>query len=1589
MNTKKNHHLLGSLIASTAILFSAVSHADDTEIFFGGPILDSTIKPNVLFILDNSGSMNWRLNENSVAGSNEQSRLKVLKQSFSDLITNARNINAGVMVLNPRSEYASTRRAYPITNIDANVAADVSSVASRPEILVSGDDATQNSASSTAETTASILPFGYFSNPASGSQVSTLDDSDAFHIERYSSRDYSCSLYPFGRSKNTACRPYRNQDRKEITFNSDKQIALTLFRGFNIPASASNINATLTITPANTLPYDTDIKISAELSKTAQPLNDNSQINRIFSSEITVNDPSNWTNNAPINIDVSSLINNLKSQAPSSANIESVLLRFYTTNSTDRNICMRVGGNCSASELPKLTITYNGASAVSTTESMALRFQNVGIPQGATITAARIDMVPISSANDPLTVQIKAEASNDAAVFTNSSNLVSRAKSSAVSTWAVPTSADATNPWVLSNPPEYIAGPDVSNLVQEVVNRSGWCGNNSMAFHFAPISGTGSRAVPSIDGAPGLQPTLTVSYTGGTNGCLNPIIETRITQEKNDGWEDNNNGRTVSLGASTLPLDQNFVGARFQDLPIIQGAQVLDAKVIITPSNSQSTPSLDLGIRVEDSSNSAQFTSNGGNLNERSKLTSRTCTINNAGGGWTAGTGYVCSPNNLASDIQSIFAKSGWAAGNALSLFLVPASDSNLDIRSYEGNPAESITLRLKLNSGSLTSVTRTVRSEINAIVQAMYAESGTPVVPTLEEASRYYRGARTGWENPMTHACQPNHLVLLTDGQANTNSDSSVHSRIQSLTGDTCDASVDSGEYCGRELTNHIYQNDLNSTLDGKQNITVHTIGFALDSSSNANDIKTFLRDLASPISADSTTKSTYTAANSSELNDAFNRIIQSVMSIDTTFVSPGATVNQFERTTNKNEVYFALFKPSETNRWVGNLKRYSIDDGSGNTTSLIYDADNVPAIDATTGYFKSSARSFWSSSTDGNNTAAGGAASNLPSANSRKLLTYLGNSPASAVTLNTAQHLINNSNTSFTNGHFNADSDSEREELITWLREAGDRKSMSDPLHSVPQLVTYACSTYTDNTYTSCAAEEQSVIVGTNEGYVQAFDTANGVEQFAYMPESLLSNIKKLKANENTAANQLKPYGMDNTVTLWINDANENGVIYGGKNPSSNPPTLLSGLNTGEFIYAYATMGRGGRELHALDITNRTTPKLMWFIKGGATNGFNKLGQTWSAPIRTKIQVDSTVTDVLIFAGGYDANQDNVSVRTADSVGNALYIVNATTGALIWSASNSTNTTGASLALTNMQYSMPAQPRVFDISGDGLADQILIADMGGQVWRFFINNGNAASSLVTPTDSDGNGTITNTDGIFASAMPNAVDYNNLSPSQKENNLRRFYNTPDAALVKTRDGLSMVVNIGSGYRGHPLSKAAVDRFYSFRTQLVYNPSASNPNNTTALTESNLYDATENLIQEGSDSQKADAATQMSRGRGGWYITMSNLGEKVLSRSVTIEGQVFFTSYEPSANDTSSCKAAAGTGRFYAVNLLDATPLVKNVSGTPVKANRVRSLKTQGIPSDPVVLFRPGDKGIVCVGTECEELPPLTPPGKTFWIDEL
>ena len=690
---------------------------------------------------------------------------------------------------------------------------------------------------------------------------------------------------------------------------------------------------------------------------------------------------------------------------------------------------------------------------------------------------------------------------------------------------------------------------------------------------------------------------------------------------------------------------------------------------------------------------------------------------------------------------------------------------------------------------------------------------------------------------------------------------------------------------------------------------------------------------------------------------------------------------------------MYFALFKPSETNRWVGNLKRYALNSGPGD---IILDADNVGAIDPKTGFFKTTARSFWTTPADGNNTALGGAAGKLPSSASRPAYTYIGASPASPVNLTNTANLIRDDNNLITADALGAANGDERTALINWIRGLNDdgsaRKAVGDPLHSVPRLVTYRCNSFSDADLTQCTSEDQTAFVGTNEGFLHAFNTNTGVEQMAFMPQELLANIKDLKANARSTTLAPRKYGMDNTVAVWVNDLNRNGVIFGGRDPAASPPSLLpSGVNSGEFVYAYATMGRGGRNLYSLDVTNPSIPKLRWYITP-STPGFARLGQTWSTPVVTKIDINGTKTQVLIFAGGYDESQDDVAIlnqnkdgttRAQDAYGNAIYIVNATTGDLIWSGSSEASNASAQAhqQLTKMRYSMPSSVRAIDINRDGQADQFFVGDMGGQVWRFFINNGNAASSLVSPLDS---GSGTTGDGVFASVIP--ADTGSETGTQKKAKLRRFYSEPDVSLLTVNTGKALVVSIGSGYRGHPLDTGAEDRFYSFRTPII-GGNASH----TVLTESAMYDATLNLVQEGSATEKATAATSFANNTGGWYIRLENTGEKVLSEATTFSGQVLFNTYEPnSSSANSSCKAVQGTGRSYAVNLFDATPTLQWIVGSPDRGDRNRILMTAGIPPKPLILFPDGrEKPTVCNGPECDDLDVDSTVGPTYWIDEL
>lgn len=1502
-------------LAGALILHSAFSVADDTEIFFGTEPGEG-IKPNVLFILDDSGSMNsctrYKWWEGCLA-----TRMSDLQLTMNNLLNTTSGINVGLMVLNNSTgspgDASVPRLLQPVRNIDSPISDKISS----PEIKISADDASRyNVSNNTGDPT---LVMGYVNDPGSpiirslGSPNIYSNDNSTYYLRS----GYTCSV------KMDATTECPDGKITSLDSGSSGQDSLLLFRNLNIPQGVTISSALLELT-TTTNAASTKFNVSLVNSKTPEAFNHSSTLGSTFTTNSSKSSTVVSTTTHQLNI--TDLLKNQQNLTPSHNPIGDLAIRLKATDR--KSFKYAVGDVINA---PQLTITYTGSE--SSGRTTGLRFQAVDVPQGATITRATLNFVPASSDDRNVSFLVAAEASDNASDF--SGDDFSTRLTTVATNWT-------PAPWRTENPPVVTdSGADVTEQVQTVVNRAKWCGNNAMAFIIKPNGGTGSRTAISQDGHNTLKPVLSISYTGGDTGCSKPIVNLSLSDEKDDARQYHKNKWNtddVSVSESTLSFTTNkseytYIGARFQQVPFKKGATVNDVRLYVTPNSSSGTTAT-ANVYFHNVDNSPAFNTNDNNLGGRAATTTTaSCTFKSQG----PGIPVFCDASNLKNALQSVLNRSGWSDGNSLSVLIEQSSSSDLSLQAFESNRNAAISLQVTLDKASdMTDSTYRVRDNMKGLVQSMNAGGWTPLVGLLSQAASYYTalpGKHKGPASPIESSCQANYLVLMSDGQANDNT-SEIVSNAQSLIGSTCTArgsqgedDTAAGETCGPEIARWLRNTDQSSTLDGDNTVITHTVGFALSDNASA---KKFLADVATAGGGKA-----YTADDASALASAFSSIIQEALASDTTFVSATAPVNSFNRQDHKDQLYYSLFRPSNTDRWPGNLKRYRM--GIQNGSPLVLDADGSAAIDASSGFFRSSARSWWSSGNDGSNVVLGGAANQLPSPTSRKLWTNI----AGDTTLNKLD-------TTLTAAQIGAANNTERDTLINYIRgyETGTttaRNALGDPIHATPTVVTYEC-TGTVDSYGNCSSEKQSVIVGTNEGFVQMFDTNTGAEQFAFMPKELLGNIKRLAANANMNTSHL--YGMDNSVTVWANDKDKNGAIDGS-----------------DFVYAYASMGRGGRNIYALDITNSTAPKLMWQIQGGGGD-FSRLGQTWSAPVKAKVKVGATVREVLIFAGGYDPNQDKKpapdNVRRTDGMGNDLFIVDAESGVRLWSAS---------AAGIDMKYSVPSRVSVIGLETDaagkavvnkqGLVTQIFVGDMGGQVWRFLINNGSSGNSLATGK-------------VFASIA-----------SDTAATARRFYHEPAIALINANNQVNLTVSIGSGYRGHPLDKIIQDRFYSFRTEDLNALGAT-------LTEGDLYDAS-SLTKDNTVGQEA------LLNKSGWYINLAANGEKVLSSTMVIGGELYFNTYQPvTAKD--ACRANTGVSRGYRVNLLD---------GTAVNSYRYSTLKGSTLPSNPQ-LYCKGDtcwayndpsqlapqspNPPACTGPDC----PMPPEGydmaskaRLYWTDKI
>lgn len=367
---------------------------------------------------------------------------------------------------------------------------------------------------------------------------------------------------------------------------------------------------------------------------------------------------------------------------------------------------------------------------------------------------------------------------------------------------------------------------------------------------------------------------------------------------------------------------------------------------------------------------------------------------------------------------------------------------------------------------------------------------------------------------------------------------------------------------------------------------------------------------------------------------------------------------------------------------------------------------------------------------------------------------------------------------------------------------------KVVGATIHSTPASVSYSASLDEDGTVTD--ERDDYVLFGSTEGglhLVNADDYSatgdGGKEKFVIIPREILKDSSQSDGliKDATKADIGSPnFGID---APWLVTAD---YKYDFPNRRVDIDTTDD-----KGLFAYGGLRLGGEAFYGVDLHDPDSPSMLFSITP-ATSGFSRMGRIWSKPTAAKIKTSEsdTGTDVLVFGGGYDmcyeyegfqvgvidTELDSCSNKSS-AQGNAVYIINAHTGDLIWSASSDSS---ASETVSDMKNSIVAGVTTLDRNNDGFMDHIYFADLGGQIFRADFTNAGFVKPVTSGTASP-ESTFTNTrvTRVLKSVYTgNDTKYN-----------YRFYERPVVSFYRnaTTNTLFALVNAISGDRSSPLSK--------------------------------------------------------------------------------------------------------------------------------------------------------------------------------------
>jgi len=146
-------------------------------------------------------------------------------------------------------------------------------------------------------------------------------------------------------------------------------------------------------------------------------------------------------------------------------------------------------------------------------QMVGLRFTNITIPQGATITNAYVQFTADGSTSGTNPLSIRGQLSSNSTAFvggnsgsTPTFNLTNRPKTSSSVSWSTPSWSDGDRGLAQRT-------PNISSILNEIVNQGAWSSGNNISIFITGQSGnTNDRKADSRDGNPAQAPQLFITY---------------------------------------------------------------------------------------------------------------------------------------------------------------------------------------------------------------------------------------------------------------------------------------------------------------------------------------------------------------------------------------------------------------------------------------------------------------------------------------------------------------------------------------------------------------------------------------------------------------------------------------------------------------------------------------------------------------------------------------------------------------------------------------------------------------------------------------------------------------------------------------------------------------------------------------------------------------------------------------------------------------------------------------------------------------------------------------------------------------------